>query len=487
MDASRVSSRLPQIRPVGLARKRQRRRARLLLLSDALALGFAVAASSWSSSIGGTTGQPVLWSAVAVVLTLVMLAARGGYRFRLEVSPFDHIGQVIIASALAMSTTVALRVVLDSAPSVATEAVRLWGFTVVYLVAARVARATVDRRPGRHGARTLVIGAGQVGQLVARRLRERPDLGLQPVGFLDKDPRVLPEDLAGIDVFGASWDLEAVAREHDIEHVIVTFSTAPHHVLLDLVRRCRAMGLQVSLVPRLFEQISNRVSVDHLGGVALLRVEQADPKGWQFELKYAADRVLAALLVVAVSPVLASLALLVRLSSPGPILFRQARVGMDGHEFDLLKFRTMRVDEGTGEHDARWAAATLGLADEATGDPDDVVDRRTPIGRLLRRWSLDELPQLLNILRGDMSFVGPRPERVGYVRAFEQHVYRYGDRHRVKSGLTGWAQVQGLRGETSLTDRIEWDNYYVENWSPWLDLKIFLLTFPAVLNHRGVE
>jgi lipopolysaccharide/colanic/teichoic acid biosynthesis glycosyltransferase len=138
----------------------------------------------------------------------------------------------------------------------------------------------------------------------------------------------------------------------------------------------------------------------------------------------------------------------------------------------------MWVDEVGREQDAAWAARMLGELD-ATAEGDD---RRTPIGKILRRFSLDELPQLINVVKGDMSLVGPRPERIGYVRAFERHVYRYGDRHRVKSGLTGWAQVNGLRGETSLSDRVEWDNYYVENWSPWLDVKILLLTIPTVLS-----
>jgi len=176
--------------------------------------------------------------------------------------------------------------------------------------------------------------------------------------------------------------------------------------------------------------------------------------------------------------------LAVRLSSRGPIFFVQDRIGLDGREFRMLKFRTMRMGEPGEEQDAAWAARILGEEAELPAVSGD-DDRRTAVGRLMRRWSLDELPQLLNVLRGDMSLVGPRPERTGYVRAFEQHVYRYGDRHRVKSGLTGWAQVNGLRGETALDDRVEWDNYYVENWTPWLDIKILLLTPMAVLEGQG--
>ena len=192
-----------------------------------------------------------------------------------------------------------------------------------------------------------------------------------------------------------------------------------------------------------------------------------------------------ALLVVA--PLLAVVALAVLITSGRPILFRQRRVGRDGHVFEMLKFRTMTRHAGHGgELDAEWAAMAIGTG---RGGRADVAgdDRRTPLGALLRKLSIDELPQLWNVLRGDMSIVGPRPERAHYVELFEEAIYRYPDRHRVKSGLTGWSQVNGLRGETSLADRIEWDNFYIENWSPWLDLKILVKTIPALVAGRGAH
>ena len=170
---------------------------------------------------------------------------------------------------------------------------------------------------------------------------------------------------------------------------------------------------------------------------------------------------------------MAALALAVRLDSPGPILFRQRRVGLDGQEFDVLKFRTMRVGP---------PPTANGFRPEPGCAPGGVEgdDRRTSLGRLLRRTSLDELPQLLNILRGEMSLVGPRPERPEFVAEFEREIPRYGDRLRVRCGLTGWAQVHGLRGQTSLEDRVEWDNFYIEHWSLWLDVKILVMTVAAL-------
>jgi lipopolysaccharide/colanic/teichoic acid biosynthesis glycosyltransferase len=183
------------------------------------------------------------------------------------------------------------------------------------------------------------------------------------------------------------------------------------------------------------------------------------------------DRVAAALALIAVAPLLLAITLAVKLGSPGPVLFRQRRIGRDGREFEMLKFRSMRVGgPDLSVDDLRPGVAPGGVEGE---------DRRTRVGSYLRRTSLDELPQLINVLRGEMSLVGPRPERPEFVLAFEREVGGYADRLRVKSGLTGWAQVHGLRGQTSLADRVEWDNWYIENWSPGLDLKILLMTIAA--------
>jgi exopolysaccharide biosynthesis polyprenyl glycosylphosphotransferase len=330
-----------------------------------------------------------------------------------------------------------------------------------------------------------------VGHLVARRLQENPGYGLRPVGFLDKEP--LDDASLGhpgaLPVLGASWHLEEVVKEHDIRHVIVTFSTAPHSVYLSIVRRCDELGVCVSLVPRLYEKVTQRLWVDHLGGLPLLTVGRVDPKGWQFALKYFGDRLLAALALFTALPVLVLAYVGVRLTMGRPVLFRQARVGLDGKPFEIYKFRSMRPPDvsSNGSH-----SISDGDHDDDDDDMSDADDehRLTAFGALLRRTSLDELPQLVNVLKGDMSLVGPRPERPELTRVFEQHVHRYGDRHRVKSGITGWAQVHGIgRGsnrfsDISLLERVEWDNYYIENWSLWLDTKILLMTVAAVLRFR---
>jgi exopolysaccharide biosynthesis polyprenyl glycosylphosphotransferase len=269
-----------------------------------------------------------------------------------------------------------------------------------------------------------------------------------------------------------------------VDHLIVAFSLTTDANMSRLVQHCQELGLEVSVVPRMFETMNQRTLYGAVGGLPLLSFSMIDPKGWQFTVKYALDRVAATVMLTVLAPLLALLAVMVKLSTGGPVLFRQPRVGLDGDQFDMLKFRTMN-DVPEGEHDSIGELDKDGQAlhfDTAPGGVEG-ADRRTLIGGLLRRLSLDELPQLWNVLRGEMSLVGPRPERVSYVRRFEPVVYRYAERHRVKSGITGWAQVHGLRGQTSLAERVEWDNYYISHWSLGLDLKILLLTLVAAFRN----
>jgi exopolysaccharide biosynthesis polyprenyl glycosylphosphotransferase len=456
----------------------RQRRLRTYRIADGALLLVAAIVAVFAAPVPETF-ENFAWGVAYAILTLAALEVRGFYGFRLHDAPIDTFARIFAATSISAMTLTFFRALLTEDSLLAEQTLRLWAFALVFLGAGRLG-ITLDRRRalrrGETGFNTLIVGAGSIGHLIAQRLRERPELGLRPIGFLDKDPLIESEDAQALPVLGASWDLEDVVRRYDVEQVVVTFSTAPHAVLLGLIRRCRELGVEVVIVPRLYEEVSNRLDVEHLGGIPLLRAATVDPKGWQFTIKYAIDRILAATALVVLAPLLVGLAIAVRLSSPGPMLYRQRRVGLDGREFDIFKFRSMRVAEG-GEDFVPQAGMAPGGVE---GD-----DRRTRIGEFMRRMSLDELPQLANVLRGEMSLIGPRPERANYVRAFEEHVYRYGDRHRVKSGLTGWAQVQGLRGQTSLDDRVEWDNYYIENWSFLLDLKIVALTIPALLPWSG--
>lgn len=441
----------------------------------------AVLASSLGSRAVGVDTAPAGWLALFAVLAVAACAARGMYRPRLRADILDDLRGVVTSTSLAAMAVLTLRELLTEPADLSAQTLRPWAFATMYLAAGRIALHWSRAQARRHGEAlrpTLIVGAGRIGRLMAKRLQSQPELGLKPVGFLDRDPMAAADDEVRLPVLGASWDIERVVADHDVEQVIVTFSTAPHDVLLRLVQRCEELGVHVAFVPRLFERMSQRLTIDYLGGVPLVVARRPNPKGLRFGIKYAVDRVLAAGLLVLASPLLLGAALAVWLSLGRPLFFKQRRIGRDGREFEMLKFRTMRPPDRAegGEFETAVDTAPGGV---------EGVDRRTPITAFLRRSSIDELPQLVNVLLGHMSIVGPRPERTHYVRLFEESVYRYGDRHRVKSGITGWSQVNGLRGKTSLADRVEWDNYYIENWSLWLDFKILLLTFVSVFRPSG--
>jgi exopolysaccharide biosynthesis polyprenyl glycosylphosphotransferase len=463
-------------RPAVASRASARRWLALAPLADAVVLTFAVAVERLGGRAVGADSMSVAWVVVFPAITMALLAAGGLYRERLRLQLLDDLRTIAGATAIASMATIALPVLTGAEGSgLSAQGVRLWLFATVYLTASRGGIISSVIASRRHDASvpTLIVGAGSVGRLIAKRLADHREIGLNPIGFLDKEPLAAADDEETLPVLGASWDLADVVDAYNVEHVVFTFSTAPHDVMLRMVDECNQRGIRVTLVPRLFERIPRDMTVDYLGGIPLLSIHPSSPKSWGFRMKYAIDRVLAFLMFLVTAPLFLAVALGVLLSVGRPIFFRQRRVGCDGHVFEMLKFRSMRGSaSATGVEAAPVDVAPGGVEGN---------DRRTPFGMFLRRSSLDELPQLLNVLRGDMSIVGPRPERPEFVELFGGRVYRYNERHRVKSGITGWAQISGWRGKTSLASRVEWDNWYIENWSPWLDFKILLRTFGAVV------
>jgi exopolysaccharide biosynthesis polyprenyl glycosylphosphotransferase len=451
-------------------------------LVDVVCIAVACVVAARSSEIGGAGA--VVWSLAFAAILLRLLASRGLYQPRLDPRLLDTLRSVLTLTTVAAALVVTLRVFVGDAEDVAAQAALLWTSTTVLLLSARLSLAFAERRGSRaHGEPTLIVGAGMVGQAIARRLQAHKEFGLLPIGFLDKQPLVAekPGSLE-LPVLGASWDFDDIVAKHGIRHVVVTFSTAPTEVFVRIMNRCEQLGIRTTFVPRFFERTTERVVVDRLGALPLISSRPANPRGLQYEFKYALDVVGAALMILILSPVLAVIALCVLISSGRPILYRQERIGRDGKRFEMLKFRSMRTAPDSAE-----APASVATDPETAPGGVEGVDRRTRLGIFMRKTSLDELPQLVNVLRGEMSFVGPRPERPEYVDKFAHTIHRYGERHRVKSGVTGWAQVNGLRGKTSVADRAEWDNYYIENWSLWFDFKILLQTVVAVARPGDVE
>jgi exopolysaccharide biosynthesis polyprenyl glycosylphosphotransferase len=465
---------LPRHDPTALRRVLQWRFLRPLLDAAGLA-GSLVLALRWPHEpVPIAEGWPLL---LFPPLVMLLLLIRGMYERRLRPTILDGVVPIAGSVSIAAMFVVVMQIYAGGNGTVSSIAAHLWAAAMLSVGGARVGllgAQRVARTRGLDGAPTLIVGAGNVGMRLARRLEQNPEYGLTPVGFLDANPLDIgTQQSPGIPVLGSPDELDWVAQLTGAEHVVIAFSSEPDERLVDLVRRCEALGLEVSLVPRLFESLNHRATYEPLGGTPLMGLRSVHPKGWQFAVKHGFDRLGAALLILAFGPLMAAIALAVRLSSPGPVIFRQRRVGRDGTVFDLFKFRSMRISEQAGE-------GFRPGADSAPGGVEG-TDRRTWIGRLLRRTSLDELPQFFNVLLGDMSLVGPRPERPEFVELFETDIRRYGDRHRVKSGVTGWAQVHGLRGQTSLSDRVEWDNYYIAHWTLGLDCKILALTLLEVL------
>ncbi|MEW5914261.1 MAG: undecaprenyl-phosphate glucose phosphotransferase [Thermodesulfobacteriota bacterium] len=311
------------------------------------------------------------------------------------------------------------------------------------------------------GERVLIVGAQGLGRQVAANIQKSPLLGLNLVGFLAGDPEKVGASLEGVPVLGHFGQINQVLAAQQVQVVLIALPLDAHERLPEILVSLDEEMVDVRIVPDLYRFMSLRATVEEFEGMPIIGLRSRPLEGWPRVLKRIMDVAGAALGLVVLSPLLALIAVAVKLSSPGPVLYRQPRMGLDGRVFDMLKFRTMRQD----------AEAQTGPVWASADDP-----RRTRLGALLRRSSLDELPQLVNVLHGEMSLVGPRPERPELITEFRRQVPGYMLRHMMKAGITGWAQINGWRGNTDLTKRIEHDLYYIENWSLGLDLKIMLLT-----------
>ncbi|WP_010541012.1 sugar transferase [Dietzia alimentaria] len=329
--------------------------------------------------------------------------------------------------------------------------------------------ATVRRRRRQSPAarrRTIIVGGGKVAAELLDGIREFPELGLEAVAVIDSDPLL---DVSPLPVPVLDRPLNEVVTQMDVHTVIVAFRHSPDSTLVSPLRQCDDLDCEIFLVPRVYEFVHLSSDMDRIDTIPLIRVRRHIYRTWYWTTKRFFDVTVAGVALLVLAPVLALIALVVAVSDPAsPILFRQIRVGRGGREFVLYKFRSMRsvcdMDSDTDWHSE---------------------DRINPFGRFLRTYSLDELPQLWNVVRGDMALVGPRPERPHFVEQFVRSVPSYQDRHRVPVGLTGFAAIHGLRGDTNIGDRVLYDNFYIQNWSVWLDVKILLLTARAVLGRTG--
>ena len=338
----------------------------------------------------------------------------------------------------------------------------VWLLSTALLVAGRVIVNTVQGRLRARGyvnERMVIVGTTDIGRLVLSKVQQSPHLGYRVVGFVDDFPIGLTFE--GLPVLGTTEELDDIISEGQIAEVIIALPQATRREILTIVSSCSDKDVSVRVFPDLFQIMATEVSIGDLNGLPLVSIRDVALRGWRLTLKRAVDLMFSTAVLVLFSPAFLFLALLVKLESSGPALYIQERVGLDGKPFPAVKFRSMRQD-AEAETGPVWATAD---------DP-----RRTWMGRFLRRFSLDEVPQFINVLLGQMSIVGPRPERPVFVEEFARRVPRYSDRHREKAGITGWAQVNGLRGDVPIEDRTAYDVWYVENWTLGLDFKIMLKT-----------
>lgn len=403
----------------------------------------------------GTKGS--LLCALYIAVVLVVLAAGRQHRLRICLRVSDQVGRIVVA------TTVPVLALLAWLPATRLLWLALCSGGLVFIC--RGLLCTALRAVHRRGLLTesaVVVGAGTFGAYVADLMHEHPELGLRPMGLLDDGPprRDLP-----VPSLGSPADLADVVRRLDICRVIVCFSSACRDEdIVALIHASRPLRADVYVVPRLYElgMAIPRGCLDEIWGIPLIPLRHSGHSPAALALKRVFDVVVSAALFVVAAPLMLALMIAIRLRAGHAALFRQARVTGKGRVVPIMKLRTLTAH---GDHDTRWTAA----------------ERSRPLGRWLRSTHMDELPQLVNVMRGEMSLVGPRPERPYFAERFSREIPRYEGRTRMPAGMTGWAQVNGLNGDTSIFERARFDNYYVEYWSVWLDLVILSRTLVEVI------
>jgi exopolysaccharide biosynthesis polyprenyl glycosylphosphotransferase len=414
---------------------------------------------------------PQLYSTLTMaVLGTLLLSGGARYVARLHLSVLDELPSIVTRLLTAVAAVSAVILYLHQRAHVllfletACQAVAL--VIVGRVITTRL--IALGRRSGVSKHHTVLIGGGPVAAELARILAQHREYGLKLDGFVDDGDHCPAE--AYLPRLGRLADLDRAVLRTGADFLLVADGYFEERALMEAVRTEACQHTELLVVPRIHHFHTQTGMADHIGSIPIMRIRNPNLYGPARLIKRVFDIAVALLALIVLLPVLALAALGVRIEGGPGVIFRQVRVGRDGKQFELLKFRSMRPANEL-ESQTKWCVA----ADNRVG----------PVGRFLRCTSIDELPQLWNILRGDMALVGPRPERPHFVEQFSTQFDRYAYRHRVQVGLTGFAQVSGLRGDTSIADRARYDNFYIENWSLWLDIKIILRTFREVLFYRG--
>lgn len=460
----------------------------LTVLFDAIAIEFAFLFSYWLrfrstlvdylgvKEIGGPPFSGYLLGSFFVAFVwLLLFQARKMYSARRSVTLSDEFFNIIKVVSLGMLIVMSIAFFYRDFSYSRIVFGFLWFTAITFIMTGRVLVQSFERslyRRGLHLQQCIIIGNDTLADQVYAQLNRHRSFGFNILGYFADVQAQSETTLASAPYLGSIAEAASFIRERTIELVFIALRSKEQHLLFDLIGDCEGVNVEFMMVPDVLDILTSEVSIKELQGIPFLKIKGIPLTSWGRITKRTFDFVVSASLLILLSPLWLLIMLLVKVSSPGPMFFKQERVGMDGKKFTMFKFRSMRVgaEEQTGPV---WTSKH---------DP-----RRTPIGVILRKTSMDELPQLFNVLKGEMSLVGPRPERPYFVDQFKHLVPKYLDRHRVKTGVTGWAQVNGLRGDTSLEERIKYDLYYVENWSLAFDIKILLRTIRAALSTKEVH
>jgi exopolysaccharide biosynthesis polyprenyl glycosylphosphotransferase len=450
-----------------------------LFLVDALALVLAFTSAYNLREITGLIGPVdmppsrtwLLLVSLATGVILTVFVFSGLYRGRRTVSRMDETYRIITHISLGFVIAIASSSLLLGEDFIYSRQMVAYGwiFAVVGVSAGRFIHTGVVgalRARGVAADRVLIVGAASTGKLVLDKIRRSPQLGYEVVGIVRHrpwNPDEEVQEMDGVPVVGMSRNLAEIVEQYQVDEIIIALSGVPHDEVLEMVFAVTNLPVAIRVYPETFRLLTSDVlSISDLNGLPTVSVRSIGLRPVDRFIKRVMDVTVSVAVLVLLSPLMLLIALLIKLTSPGPVFYSQERVGRDGRPFYLLKFRSMPVD----------AEAGSGPVFTTPGDP-----RPGKLGRFLRRYSLDELPQFINVLFGEMSVVGPRPERPFFVEQFRQVIPAYMARHHEKAGITGWAQVNGLRGDTSVEERTLYDLYYVENWSILFDLKIMVKTF----------
>lgn len=445
------------------------------VFTDAVAVFLAMLVSYWLrfSLFHGIKGMPFnyyVWLGVAAAaLTLVVFAVAGLYESFRAVRFHVEAGRVVVLELLVALIIMAAMFVLRLGETSRWSVVFFYGTATLLLLGKRACIRLLLHRyraMGYNQKRVLLVGHGESAEAYVKRVASDRNLGYQMLGYVADNSR-----WGKLPYCGTYDQLEEIFRQKKPDEVVVALPTEEGRWMKNVINACEKDGTKLSVVPSYVRYMPANPQVDSVNGLPLINLRRIplDNLGNAF-IKRAADIVCALLLIALTSPLMLIAAIGVKLSSPGPVIFKQERVGKDKKTFYMYKFRSMKVNSS-----------------QNTGWSKNEDDRKTWFGSLIRKCSVDELPQFFNVLKGDMSLIGPRPELPFFVEQFREEIPRYMVKHQVRPGITGWAQVNGFRGDTSITKRIEYDLYYIENWSPAFDLRILLMTVFCMFNKEKIN